>query len=572
MLGTTGGRARLAGAATIAALLAAVGGGGAPASAGAPPSGPGSGTVVPVAGPPDAAGLVRVVVRGVPGAGAALERAVEAAGGHVTRPLPLVHGLAATLPPAGVRALADDDVVTGLTPDTPVAVQGTTSDDVRDPVHLRETGVLAARAAGATGDGVTVALVDTGVADVPDLDGRVVEVTDDATGARADCMDLSGEDLCSDSYGHGTFIAGLIAGDGTASEGRHTGAAPAARILSVKVAGRDGVSDVSTVLAAIQWVVSFRDRYDIEVLNLSLGTDSTEPWHTDPLNYAVERAWDAGITVIVSAANLGPEPGTVTKPADDPLVLTVGSVDDRGTPALDDDRLPAFSSRGPTRDGLAKPDVVAPGAHLPSLRAPGSLIEELYGDSGQGAYRRGSGTSMSAGVVSGAVALLLQQRPDLTPDQVKALLRSTARPVASPDPMAVGAGLVDLPAALTAPAPQAVQTRERSSGLGSLDASRGTLQLRVDDPMGTLLTGRQTAQLALWDPLGFTGVSWSAPTWYSSVHATLGWNSASFDGHNWAGHNWAGHNWAGSSWYGEVETESTYGRPTDGSAWYGAWD
>jgi serine protease AprX len=572
VLGTTVRRTRLAGAATLAALVAAVGGGGAPALAGPPVPGPAGGTGVAVAGRADEAAPLRVVVRGAPGAGAALDRAVETAGGRVTRRLPVVHGLAATLPPAGLPALARSDVVTGLTPDAQVAVQGTATQDVRDPVHLRETGVLDARAAGATGQGVTVALVDTGVAEVPDLAGRIVEVTDDRTGSRASCQNLSGEDGCGDSYGHGTFIAGLIAGDGTASAGQHTGAAPGARILSVKVAGRDGTSDVSTVLAAIQWVVSFRDRYDIEVLNLSLGTDSTEPWHTDPLNYAVERAWDAGITVVVSAANLGPEPGTVTKPADDPLVLTVGSVDDRATPAVDDDRLPAFSSRGPTRDGLAKPDVVAPGAHLASLRAPGSLIEELYGDSADGAYRRGSGTSMSAGVVSGAVALLLQQRPDLSPDQVKALLRSTARPVASPDPMAVGAGLVDVPAALAAPAPAASQTRERSSGLGTLDASRGTLRLRLDDPMGTLLTGRQTAQLALWDPLGFTGLTWSAPTWYSSVHATLGWNTASFDELDWTGHNWTGHNWTGSSWYGEVDDTSPYGRPARGSAWYGAWD
>lgn len=547
MPGSTAHRARVAGAVALAALVTAV-----------------VGTAVPEVPPPTTP--VQVVVRGTAGGGEALERAVEDAGGRVTRRLPLVDGLAATLSPAGVRTLAQHEAVAALTPDRRVTVQGALTGRGRDPVHLRETGVLDARAEGASGHGVTVALVDTGVAEVPDLAGRIVEVTDEATGMRATCQNLSGEKGCADTYGHGTFIAGLIAGTGVESGGQHTGAAPEARIVSVKVAGRDGASDVSTVLAAIQWVVSFRDRYGIDVLNLSLGTDSTEPWYSDPLNYAVERAWDAGITVVVSAANLGPQPGTISKPADDPLVITVGSVDDRGTPAVDDDHLPLFSSRGPTRDGLAKPDVVAPGAHLTSLRAPGSLVEELYGDSATGAYRVGSGTSMSAGVVSGAVAVLLQQRPDLTPDQVKALLRSTARPVASSDPMAVGAGLVDVPAALAAPAPSAAQTSERSSGLGSLDASRGTLRLRLD-PMDTLLTGRQTAQLVLWDPLAFVGLPWTETAWHTSTHGTLGWNTARFDGHN-----WTGHNWTGSTWYGEPDGTTEYGMPTQGSAWYGTWN
>src|SRR5207245_1877202 len=128
--------------------------------------------------------------------------------------------------------------------------------------------------------------------------------------------------------------------------------------------------------AAIQWVVSFKDRYGIKVLNLSLGTDSTQTYRTDPLNYAVERAWDSGIVVVVSASNRGPGPATISKPGDDPLVITVGAVDDRGTPGLGDDELPNFSSHGPTAaDGLAKPDLVAPGGHIVSLRAPGSAID-----------------------------------------------------------------------------------------------------------------------------------------------------------------------------------------------------
>src|SRR5438876_1038386 len=193
------------------------------------------------------------------------------------------------------------------------------------------------------------------------------------------CENLSGESSCNDSYGHGTFIAGIIAGNGTSSNGAYKGIAPAAKLVSVKVAGADGSADVSNVLAAIQWVVSFKDRYGIKVLNLSLGTDSTQSYRVDPLNYAVERAWDAGIVVVVSASNRGPAAGTISKPGDDPLVVTVGAVDDMGTPGLGDDQLPNFSSHGPTAaDGLAKPDLAAPGAHIVSLRAPGSARDTQF--------------------------------------------------------------------------------------------------------------------------------------------------------------------------------------------------
>ncbi len=584
MFGSTGRRTRLVGVTTLAAAVVTILGGAPPAQARSGGHGEHAvdvpaaiaaaavPTVVDGDLPTTGDAEVRVIVRAAPQSVTAAAQLVARLGGDVRESLPLVDGFAATLPARRVGDLAASGLVRVVSLDRPLAVQGSGSETSRDPVHLRETGVLEARADGATGEGVTVALLDTGVAAVEDLEGRLVTVRDHQTGLLQPCQNFSGESGCADSYGHGTFIAGLIAGSGTSSAGQHTGAAPGAQVLSVKVAGRSGATDVSTVLAAIQWVVSFQSEYGIDVLNLSLGTDSTQPWRTDPLNYAVERAWDAGITVVVSAANLGPEPGTVTKPADDPLVITVGSVDDRGTPGVDDDRLPDYSSRGPTADGLAKPDVVAPGSHLTSLRAPGSRIEEEFPDGAGGAYRKGSGTSFAAGVVSGAVAALLEERPLLTPDQVKAVLMATARPVASDDPLAVGAGLIDLPAALQEPVGTVGQTAERSSGQGSLDASRGTLGLRLDDPLGTVLTGRQTAQLALWDPVGFTGLAWTGSTWYTTAHATLGWNTAWFEGGEWTGHNWTGHNWTGSTWYGSPDGSTTYGRPTDGSASFGAWD
>src|SRR5207249_1124844 len=158
-----------------------------------------------------------------------------------------------------------------------------------------------------------------------DLAGRVLPVTDDLTGQVTTCENLSGDPDCADNYGHGTFLAGIIAGSGASSGGAYKGIAPDAKLVSIKIAGANGACDVSNILAAIQWVVSFKSRYGIKVLNLSLGTDSTQTYRTDPLNYAVERAWAAGIAVVVSASNRGPDPRTISKPGDDPFVITVGA-------------------------------------------------------------------------------------------------------------------------------------------------------------------------------------------------------------------------------------------------------
>ena len=595
---------RRARATSISVLCALLGAGGLLAGA-QPASGAAPSGVAPAVGRPaaldpglaDRTGEVRLVVRARPGAQAEVESAVRGLGGQVTRELPLIGGFAATLPGGALPQLARVDGVEVVSEDRAVQVQASAGGGSGTSLAPRVVHAPAAWSAGTTGRGVTVALLDTGVADVPDLAGRIVPVHDDLTGATSSCYDLSGEGTCRDTYGHGTFMAGLIAGNG--ASGTATGTAPGARVLSVKIAGVSGAADVSTVLAAVQWVVSFRDTYDIKVMNLSVGTDSTQSWKDDPLNYAVERAWDAGVLVVVAAANTGPGPGTIAKPADDPWVVTVGAVDDRGTPGTGDDRSPDFSSRGPTRDGVAKPDVVAPGAHVLSLRSPGSLLDRVFPPADPTSpYRTGSGTSMAAAVASGTAALALQAQPGLSPDQLKQSLRATADPVASTDTAVVGAGLVDAYATATsAPRGSANAGLARSTGRGSIGSSRGSLAMKVDDPVGTLMTGRQTAQVLLWDPLGLTGL-WRPNTWYTSANYVAGWNTATWaseaewsganwtganwtganwtganwTGANWTGANWTGANWTGASWYGEHADTPSYGRAGKGSASYGAWD
>src|SRR6266568_9029454 len=287
--------------------------------------------------------------------------AVRSAGGVITQPLQIIDGFAATVPADALPRLRAQQAVRAIALDGPVHVLGSPDPSKLRSVYQKSVNADRAWSSGYTGSGVTVALVDTGIAPVADLAGRVKTVQTNLL-QTAPCMNFSGESNCNDSYGHGTFIAGIIAGSGASSSGAYPGIAPGAKLVSVKIAGANGATDVSNVLAAIQWVVSFKDQYGIKVLNLSLGSDGTQTYRTDPFDYAVERAWQAGIVVVVSAGNAGPNPQTISKPADDPFVVTVGATDDRGTPGLGDDTVPDFSSKGPTAaDGIQKPDVVAPG-------------------------------------------------------------------------------------------------------------------------------------------------------------------------------------------------------------------
>jgi serine protease AprX len=519
------------------------------------------------------AGVVRIIVQkdetpGAVKAGTAAERAVAAMGGRITRDLPIVNGFAATVPARGIDTLATTPGVRAISLDRRMTVQGTTSTTTAKSVYRKVVRADDLNAAGYTGRGVTVALIDTGISNVQDLAGRILTVRDDLTGATAPCENFTNEPTCDDSFGHGTFVAGIIAGNGAASGGLYKGVAPEANLLAVKIAGRSGAADVSSVLAAIQWVVSFKDRYGVKVLNLSLGTDSTQSYHVDPLDYAVEKAWQSGITVVVSASNRGPSPRTIAKPGDDPFVITVGAVDDLGTSGLGDDTLPDFSSRGPTAaDGLPKPDVTAPGAHVVSLRAPGSAIDQQFPNYVSNAYRKGSGTSFSTGVVSGAAALVAQANPLASPDRVKFALTTTARKAASNDANSVGTGEIDAYSAAFDKWPGlANQGVAPGTGTGLVDLSRGTVYVQTDDPLQTVVTGTLTAQLLLWNPLSLY-MGWTGSNWYGS-----NWYGSNWYGSNWYGSNWYGSNWYGSNWYGQENGSNWYGSNWYGSNWYGAWE
>ena len=481
-------------------------------------------------------GPAAVVVQATPGAVVAARAAVEAAGGEVVLDLEVVSGFSALVDVAALDALTRVDGVRAVTLDASVELAhvGPDGDRPDGDTQVAETvGADVLHAQGIDGEGVGIAIIDTGVADLPDFAGR-----------RVGMLDLSGDDDHVDRYGHGTFIAGVAAGNGASSGGEHAGVAPGAHVVPVKIAGRTGSADISHVLAAIQYVVTFRDVLDIGVLNLSLGTDSDQTQLLSPLNHAVERAWDAGIVVVVSGGNHGEDgPGRIPKPADDPLVVTVGATDSMGTVDRADDHVAGYSSLGPSiADGFDKPDLVAPGSHLVSLIAPGSQLDTVHTSAHvDAAHAQGSGTSFAAGVVSGAAALLRQAHPEWTPDQVKEALTSAAAPGPAGDRNVDGHGALDVAAALTAsPSPDTQGHVVRATGLGSLEADRGSLHVEVSTSgvFNTLayllgqvssLTGDTTAQLLSFDPADYASTDWTRSNWYGST--------------------WYGSNWYGSNWY-----------------------
>lgn len=527
--------------------------------------------------------LVSVLVREVSPVSTLAEQVVGAVGGTVTQELPIVGGFAAKVPAKAVSALQGlGGVVREVVTSDRVSFDGAygANSGVASAVYPSVVGADTAWRNGWTGDGVGVAVIDTGVSPVGDLAGRVVH-----------SEDFSGEGDGVDRFGHGTFIGGLIAGSGAGSAGQVRGVAPGANIISLKIAGRDGSADVTHVLAALQWAVSFKDVYNIRVINLSLGTDSSQDYRIDPLNQAVERAWQAGIVVVVSAGNHGPSSGTISKPADDPFVVTVGATNDHTTQRLNDDTVAGFSSAGPTRtNGLTKPDIAAPGASLVSTRAPGSTADVNHPEARIGTqYFKGSGTSFSAGVVSGTAALVIGRNPSLTPDQVKARLMDTARAGSTTDPNRVGAGSLDAYAATASDSVRAAnQGVQASDGSGSLQLSRGSLSISIPtgstlDALGNLIpvytpvSGLLTAQNTVFNALNYAcdwngstwGTSqWAGSTWGGSTWGGSTWGGSTWGGSTWGGSTWGGSTWGGADWYGSTWGGSTWGGSTwGGSGW-----
>ena len=444
------------------------------------------------------------------------------------------------------------------------------------------TGATAWWTAGSTGKGVDIALIDTGVSPVAGLAGNGKIVYGPDLSFESQSPDLTNLD----TNGHGTFMAGIMAGrdaaltapyaDAPASAFR--GMAPDARIVSVKVGVADGGTDVSQVIAAIDWVVQHKNDGDlnIRVINLSYGTNSAQDSRVDPLAYAAERAWKAGIVVVVAGGNYGFQnhmntAPALADPAIDRYVLAVGASDSAGTSSPLDDKVPAFSP-WPKRGATRSVDMIAPGTHIVSLRVPNSYIDDNHPEGQVGSrYFRGSGTSESAAMVSGAAALIIQKHPDASPDQIKQFLMDAAASI-SGKAQAIGGGELQLGTALVAPVLTSTQTWPSATGTGSLDLSRGTDLVARD---GVTLTGEQDIfghrfDSAAMAALEADGHSWSGGIWNGNAWSGSSWSGNSWSGNSWSGNSWSGNSWSGSSWSGNSWSGSSWsGNSWSGNSWSG---
>jgi serine protease AprX len=427
----------------------------------------------------------------------------------------------ASVDAAAGSSLEPDPVASGE--DTTAAVQDAVEDPVAPvepapddgPARARASMDLIRAAAGAqgelTGAGVDVALIDSGVLGVAALDGPGKLVRGPDFSEDAYYSELRGLD----AFGHGSHMAGVIAGNDP--ETGFQGIAPGARLVSVKVAGADGVTSLVRVLMALDWVRRNRnsDGLHIRVLNLSFGVNSRRSYVSEPLAYAAEQLWNRGVTVVAAAGNSADGTGSLDLPAADPFLIAVGASDTHYTADVADDSVADFSSR----DAVRPPDLVAPGTGVISLRVPGSTLDEEFSAAriGEGFFR-GSGTSQATAVVSGLVARLLEARPELTPDQVKALLKAGAADLPE-DVSADGAGRVDLVRSLELPTPAAAAQPFQPA----------VLDLRV-----------------LWSELMDEAMG-TAPTVGTGEN---GWTGRRWSGRSWSGRSWSGRSWSGSDWGG----------------------
>jgi serine protease AprX len=521
-----------------------------------------SGTRAAQAGAPEA--RVSVIVRQLPGAGDAPETLVEQAGGTVGRQLGIIDGFTAVLPRTALARLRASHAVRSVTVNQPVRLASADMPGSSAPTTVREvaeelTGAGGYWDGGVDGNGVDVALLDSGVVEVDGLRGGKVLYGPDLSfeNHRADLRNK-------DTFGHGTHMAGIIAGR---DDSGFAGMAPGARLVSLKLADAGGATDVSQVIAGIDWVVQHRNRdgLNIRVLNLSFGTDGVQDYRIDPLAYAVEVAWRKGIVVVVAAGNEGA--ARLNNPAYDPHVLAIGAADTAGTATRRDDTVPAWSSRG---DGTRNPDLVAPGTSIISLRDPGSAIDLTYPSARVGdRFFKGTGTSQAAAVVSGAAALVVAQRPEITPDQVKQLVTKTARKLRKADAEAQGDGMLDLAAAGDRPTPTASASRQRSAystGTGSLEAARGTMH--VQSETGEVLEGEQDARGETWDGRTWSEESWDGRTWSGGSWSGRTWSGGTWSGRTWSGRTWSSGTWEGRTWSGRTWSGRTWsGRTWSGRTW-----
>ena len=401
---------------------------------------------------------------------------------------------------ASVNWVSLDNRVVGSKKDPKLDPSMTSENFFLDTLNVRPVWDM-----GLTGEGIGVAVIDSGITNDQDFGdiGRTLSFNPDSTSVN-------------DTFGHGTHVAGIIAGTGDNSNGIYQGIAPESLLLGLKISDENGMAYESDTVEAMQWVLDNKDTFNIRVVNLSINSSTEQSYHTSPMDAAAEILWFNGVVVVASSGNRSEDWSwdTVnTAPANDPFIITVGASNENGNADRSNDYMALFTANDITTDGFIKPDVMAPGKDIYSVLSNLSSWDVEYPDRCilDCQYFRLSGTSMAAPMVSGAVALLLQAEPNLTPDQVKYRLMNTG-------------GII----------------------YGDYSGSNGDFAyLDVYDLLTTPTTESANTGIAasqlLWtgdDPINWGSVNWGSVNWGS-----VNWGSV-----NWGSVNWGSVNWGSISW------------------------
>ncbi len=456
--------------------------------------------------------MVRVIVQKAAGATGTEER-VSALGGQITKDLYIINAFGAEMSAKDAVQLSKTSDVRWVSLDA--AMKSSGCSQCVDTSKLANAYISAIRADQVwnakpyiQGQGIGIAVIDSGVNPNGDLYTNM--------GVNRQVADIrfnsDYNQSTFDGYGHGTHVAGIVGGDGSESSGKYIGVAPMVNIINVKVSNDDGSASMENVIQGLQWVLENKSTYNIKVLNLSLNSTVAESYNTSPLDAAVEVLWFNGVVVVVSAGNKGN--GAIYPPANDPFVITVGAVDDKGTTSIGDDVLASFSAYGKSENGAVKPELVAPGVNIIAriVNLNMGLATAHPANKVNNQYFRMSGTSMSAPMVAAAVALLLQDEPGLTPDQVKYRLMATAnKSWAGYNATKAGAGYLDIFAAVNGTTSKSANTGIKASLL--------------------LSTGSEPIT---WGSVGWNSVGWNSVGWNSVGWNSVGWNSVGWNSDYWA--------------------------------------
>jgi serine protease AprX len=440
------------------------------------------------------------------------------------RDLDSIDGVSVDLTGAQVVALLADRRVTAITGDAPVRLSA--SSDEKWP-HVTGVSKYWPNGNNKGAPAATIAIVDSGIdASRPEFGGRVV--------ASVNLTSLPGNSP-GDGRGHGTFVAGIAAGD---IQGK-TGAAPNARLVSIDVMDDQGMARTSDVIAAADWILANRAKYDIRVANFSLHSSAANSFRFDPLDKAVEKLWFKNIVVVAASGNYGlPDrpSGVPFAPGNDPFVITVGASDTGKSVSTNDDVAAPWSAYGYTLDGFAKPELAAPGRYMVG---PVPVTSTLYTERadhivGPG-YLELSGTSFAAPIVSGIAALILGRHPEYTPDQVKGALMLGAKPMP--------------------------RSSDMSEGVGEVNAARSVESDNPPNPNLALLayvkldplTGEKMFDAASWAAKAKNDASWASASWSTASWASASWSTAS-----WASASWSDASWASASWASNAEAAASW--------------